>query len=149
MKKFFTPLCLLCAATAALPAQSILSEDFETVTAMPPAGWTVVDSEIDTLHWTIVSDKLAMSGTKSAYCDASSYDIVVPQKEEWLITPELTLDDNSYKVEFLWLGATAQSISKANPEYDFQVRVSTDGGTTWDTVWSILNEEQVFNSGVT
>lgn len=148
MEKLFTLLCFFCAATMALPAQSILSEDFETSTSMPPAGWSVVDSNIDTLHWTLVSDKQALSGTKSAYCDASTFAFAVPQKEEWLISPELKLDDKTYKVEFLWLGATAQSINKVNPEYDFQVRVSTDGGSSWDTVWSFLNEEQVFNSGV-
>ena len=146
MKKTFTLLFLICMGMLSIQAETLLSEDFETTTSMPPAGWSVIDSELDTLHWVLVEGQLALSGTRSAYCDASSYSIEVPEKEEWLITPELTLGDNDYRVRFLWLGASVQSLEKH--EYDFQVRVSNDDGATWDTIWSFLNEEQVYESGV-
>lgn len=146
MKKTFTLLFLICMGMLSIQAETLLSEDFETTTSMPPAGWSVIDSELDTLHWVLVEGQLALSGTRSAYCDASSYSIEVPEKEEWLITPELTLGDNDYRMRFLWLGASVQSLEKH--EYDFQVRVSNDDGATWNTIWSFLNEEQVYESGV-
>lgn len=87
MKKTFTLLLLMCMGMLSMQAETLLSEDFETTTTMPPAGWSVIDSELDTLHWVLVDGQLALSGTRSAYCDASSYSIDVPERRSGSLLP--------------------------------------------------------------
>ncbi|MGN0036155.1 MAG: choice-of-anchor J domain-containing protein [Bacteroidaceae bacterium] len=128
-------------------AQSLLKEGFEGDT-FPPEGWTTRDDQQagSVHHWEAVSFSAPVD-KKAAYCDAG-FSADEPAKEEWLITPALTLDNRDYKLQFYWTGATAASISAKTPEYDVQVRATTDGGTTWETIWSFLNQEQVEASGV-
>lgn len=141
-------LTFLCAyAFGCVCAQSLLKEGFEGDT-FPPEGWTTRDDQQEgsVNHWEAVSFSAPVD-KKAAYCNAG-FSADEPVKEEWLITPALTLDDRDYKLEFYWTGATAASISAKVPEYDVQVRATTDGGNTWETIWSFLNQEQVEASGV-
>ena len=130
-------------------AQTLLSEDFESATSMPPQGWSVINDsqENSHFHWTLYEDdKSAISGKKSARVECGGYTYDEPIKEEWLITPLLQLTDDSYKLEFKWVGASAAAIDKQ--EYDFQVRVQIDGQSSWTTIWSFLNKDQVEDSGI-
>ena len=149
MGKKFTLVLGLLMMVLAINAQTLLREDFESCTVMPPNGWTVIDDvQPGTVnHWILYEDdKAAVAGVKSAYCDAGSFTYDEPAKEEWLITPALVLDDNTYKLEYKWVGASAAAIEKQ--EYDFKIRISDNDGKTWTDVWSFLNKEQVEKSGV-
>ena len=129
-------------------AQTLLKEGFEGDT-FPPENWTVInDTQPGSFfHWVIIDDeKSAISGSKSARVECGGYTYDEPKKEEWLITPDLQLTDDSYKLEFKWVGASAAAIE--NQEYDFKVKVSTDGGNKWTEIWSFLNKEQVEESGL-
>lgn len=139
---------LMCIVSFALYATPLLNENFEG-TQFPPTSWTTIDdTQAGTVnHWMEVTGKSAISLQKSAYCDGGSYSSNEPIKEEFLVTPQITLTDATYKLQFLWEGAAVASLQ--NKEYDFQVRVSEDNGTTWTTIWSFLNKKNIEDSGVT
>lgn len=142
-------LSVVCALLlSAVNAQKLLNEGFEG-SVFPPSGWSVIDDQQpgSHFHWTIIEDeKSAISGSKSARVECGGYTYDEPIKEEWLITPALQLTNDSYKLEFKWVGASAAAIEKQ--EYDFKVKVSTDDGKTWTEIWSFLNKDQVEESGV-
>ena len=149
MKKLGLFFLLVVLSLFSVKAQTLLSEDFESATSMPPQGWSVINDsqENSHFHWTLYEDdKSAISGKKSARVECGGYTYDEPIKEEWLITPLLQLTDDSYKVEFKWVGASAAAIDKQ--EYDFQVRVQIDGQSSWTTIWSFLNKDQVEDSGI-
>lgn len=132
-----------------LRAESLLNEGFETWTAanFPANGWTVVnDTQEGTVnHWTVETGTSVLSGSVNLFCNAGSYITVEPVKEEWVITPALTLGNTNYNLKFLWEGASAAAFKN---EYDFQVRVTDNDGESWTTIFSFLNQKQVENSGV-
>ena len=130
-------------------SQTLLNESFEDCTSMPPSNWSVInDTQAGShFHWELmVDDKNAISGKKCALVTSGSYTYDEPAKEEWLITPALTLTNDPYKLEFKWVGASRAAIE--SKEYDFKVKVSTDDGKTWKEIWSFLNKQQVEESGV-
>ena len=127
-------------------AVPLLDEGFEN--SFPPAGWTIIDCDLPDAvnHWE-ASDFRPISGTKDAHISSPGFSDYDPVKEEIMITPMINLD-GFYALEFVWKGATAQSIAKAEPEYDFQIRVREKGSETWNLIFSFLDEEMVRNSGV-
>ena len=131
---------------AGLRAETLLNDGFEDWSAVqfPAEGWSVInDTQEGTVsHWMIYT---GLSGKNALYCDGGSFDPVEPVKEEWIISPELTLGDTNYNLSFLWQGAW---VSASKKEYDLQVRVTADDGKTWDTIFSFLDQEDVENSGV-
>ncbi|MEG1721419.1 MAG: choice-of-anchor J domain-containing protein [Bacteroidales bacterium] len=148
MKKRFYIFLLWMGMVSYLNAQTLLNEDFESCTQLPPSGWSVInDSQAGSYyHWQLTEGLTsALAGKKSAYCNSGSYQYSEPAKEEWLITPELQLTNDTYKLEFKWKGAWAAA---SKNEYDLQVRITEDDGKTWTQVWSFLNKEQVQKSGV-
>lgn len=142
-------LSVICAFVLLLAnAQTLLNEGFEGNT-FPPEGWSVIDDTqpgSEGRHWALVN-KTPIAGNQSVNVTCGNR-AEEPIKEEWLITPALKLTNDSYKLEFKWVAASAQSIAKENPEYDFQIKVSTDNGGTWTKIWSFLNEDQVKESGI-
>lgn len=145
-------LCLLAALALSVlgtKAQTLLSENFEDCVTIPPTEWNVVNDtqQGSHFHWELLTDdKNAISGKKCALVTSGSYTYNEPAKEEWLITPVLKLTNDSYKLEFKWVGASAAALD--DKEYDFKVKVSTDDGKTWTEIWSFLNKQQVEESGV-
>lgn len=141
---FILALMVLTSAIGA-KADTLLTEDFEGST-FPPTGWTVIDSDVDGAinHWKLYNDN-PLGGKQSAHVCSPSYSENEPAKEEMLVTPELDLQ-GTYKLQFAWEGATHQSLDKQ--EYDFQVRVQVSGTDTWDTIWSMVDRDDVVNSGV-
>ena len=133
-----------------LRAETLLNEGFESWSKInfPAEGWTVInDTQEGTVnHWGIYT---GLSGQQALYCSAGEWAIdgqsPEPVKEEWIITPALTLGDTNYNLTFLWEGA---SVAAFNNEYDLQVRVTADDGENWDTIFSFLDQEDVENSGV-
>lgn len=97
MKKFLLFSALSFLFTMGTTAQTLLSEGFEG-DVFPPTGWTVIDdTQAATIHHWVVDTTSAIAGEYSAFCDAGSWlDDPEPIKEEWLITPELELTDNSH-----------------------------------------------------
>lgn len=142
-KKIGLCLALLSGASIGASAQNLLDENFDG--AFPPSGWTVVNSNLPgaVTHW----DKFTDSSHTGVY--VNRYKSSEPIKEEQLLTPWVTLN-GYYDLNFLWQGATAASIKQweGKPEYDFQVRVKTDGSDSWTTIFSFLDEDMVRNSGV-
>lgn len=166
MRKFyFTMAALLCLGTAS--AQTILSEDFETGnkgdTPRPVTvgeGWTTVDSYKGSnakYNWgNYYSDpkgeytSSTISGEGCAACDApftyGNGDGIGP-REEFLITPELDLNDN-YQLTFKFRVSPVNH--KEGSRYDLQVRVITgDNLSGAETIFSIQNEKMLRESGVT
>lgn len=146
LKKIGLCSALLLGATMSVSAQSLLNESFEY--AFPPQGWTVVNSTAPGAvnHWERVTYSV-ISGTGSAHVSSPNYEQAEPVKEEVLITPAVNLN-GYYDLNFVWKGATAQSIGKAQPEYDFQVRIREVGSDNWTKIFSFLDEEMVRNSGL-
>ena len=91
---------------AGLRAETLLNDGFEDWSAVqfPAEGWSVInDTQEGTVsHWMIYT---GLSGKNALYCDGGSFDPVEPVKEEWIISPELTLGDTNYNLSFLWQGA--------------------------------------------
>lgn len=148
-KKLGVCSALLLGAAFGVSAQTpLLSEGFEY--AFPPQGWTVQNSTAAGAvnHWDRVTYSVP-AGTGSAHVSSPNYEQAEPVKEEVLITPAVKLD-GYYALNFIWKGATAQSIAKLpdNAEYDFQVRVRESGSSSWKTIFSFLDEEMVRNSGL-
>jgi len=139
-------------------AQTLIDEGFEATQATSdtenfPDGWTRINSytgskTIYRWHIGYSSTGSTMSGHYYAACDAPTY---VPSdkngigpRKEYLITPEVTLDD-TYQLSFDWEAAAAMVFDYG--QYTFQVAIIEGSDTT--IIFDITNEEQVRNSGVT
>jgi hypothetical protein len=108
----------------------ILSEGFEGT--WPPAGWTVIQTSTDNsmpipCWWTQTSYSVH-SGTYSTGMWWSYYD-----QDEWLITPEVTLA-GACTLSFWTYGWEGSAYGD-----HYWVKVSTDGGSTWDEVFDLSN----------
>lgn len=145
IKTTFILMAMMVATALGANADTLLTEDFEGST-FPPSGWTVIDSDVEGAvnHWKLYTDN-PLGGKQSAHVCSPSYSEEEPAKEEMLVTPELDLQ-GTYKLQFAWEGATHQSLDYQ--QYDFQVRVQVSGTDTWDTIWSMVDRDDVVNSGV-
>ncbi len=119
--------------TAPRPAMAdkvdVLFEGFEGG-IIPPTGWTVVVN--NTYTWEI--DTYApFEGVYNATClydDTYSGD-----QDEWLISPVIDLGTSSWVLEFAWNGSYYWSVDPYD-NCDLTVKISDDGGTTWDDLWN-------------
>ncbi len=100
------------------PAETILSESFETEL---PSDWTVIDNDADGNQWLRYSDD-AHDGSVSMGVQYNS-----SGNDDWLITPQLTLTENSSVSFSFW----ARSLSASWLE-DFNVLLSTSGNSISD-----------------
>lgn len=149
MTKKITLVFVLFLFVFGLRAESLLNEGFEgwSTTNFPTGGWTVInDTQEGAInHWTVDNSKSACAGSVSLYCNGGEWDPIEPVKEEWIVSPSLTLSETNYNLSFLWKGASASAFKN---EYDFQVRITEDDGKSWKTVFSFLDQSMVENSGV-
>ena len=145
MKKLH--LFLLIGALSGLSANAapVLEEDFEGWTDFPSSDWTVIDNDVNSSGdaWKLKTVH-ALFGEKSA--TAGAFKPGSP-RENWLITPEITLADESHKLQFNW-GDASYSYVVNNKYYDFQVRVQVAGEESWTTIFSFANKDDVEASGV-
>ena len=139
-------------------AQILIDEGFENTqgdvsTAVLPDGWTRIDGYTGTnltYKWAVHHNTTAgstMSGFYYASVDAPTYANGVTAaygpRKEYLITPELTLDD-TYQLSFDWEAAAYGVLSQG--QYTLQVAILE--GDTETVIFDITNEEQVRDSGV-
>jgi hypothetical protein len=110
---------------------TILTEGFEG--AWPPAGWSSPDG------WQQECVYYAHTGLCGAYLPWG-YSL-----NEWLITPSLTLGTNSY-LNFWWESSWTWSVDPYD-NADLFVKISTNGGSSWTTLWTFGDSADVVNSG--
>ena len=114
------------------PGVPILIEDFEDQT-MPPPGWTHQITNTDYNYTWHIHDKAPYEGDYFANC---FYDPDLNQQDEWLITP--SLDFSGYHtgiyLSFRWAMSYLWGVTEDT--YDFNVKISTDGGSTWTLLWN-------------
>ena len=128
MKKLL--LLFVAFATMTLSAQVMTNVDFEDGTF---GTWTLV--QVNTAQTFVVANVAAGNGnttTKSAQC---AYDPALVLQDEQIISPVLDFTNVTaadmqftYMMSYHW-GHTP------NNNYDLNVLVSTDGGTTWTEIW--------------
>jgi hypothetical protein len=114
-------------------AQLILNDPFG-VENFPPSGWTLQSVGSGEYTW-------------RGFGDAINYSAVIREdktinQNERLITP--TLDLSSHSTAYLAFRPRLNKLSMVNLNLvDFYVKVSTDNGNTWDTLW----DENQFDFG--
>ena len=113
------------------PKATALDEGFEGTT-FPPTGWTVQNgTSTATYQW-----KKGTSGHTGSSCAMVEYDPALVPQNEWLISPSLNLTTLTVPVlEFWWSMSYYWGVSPNN-NYDVRVKVSTNGGTSWSTIWT-------------
>ena len=119
----------------------ILSEGFES--AVPPAGWsTVITNGGATFNW--YQGTAAFEGTYSAQI---LYDPALVPQDEWLISPsmDLTSVTSDIRVEFYWTMSYYWGIDPFD-NYDLELWISTDGGSSFPTLLWDESSEGVFTS---
>jgi len=114
---------------------SILIQDFEDE-IMPPHGWT---QDINNVNYTWeLDDSYPYEGNYHVSC---FYDPSLNFHDEWLITP--SLDFSGYNtgiyLSFWWMMSYYWGVSPYD-NYDLNIKISTNGGTTWTLLW---NEDTV------
>jgi len=108
---------------------AVLNEGFESAT-FPPTGWTKTTANAS-FTWTQAA--APHSGTKDAQV---LYDPALVQQNEWLISPSVNLTTLTTPTLNFWWNASYYWGVSPNNNYDLRVKVSTDGGTTWNLIWS-------------
>lgn len=115
-------------------SEILLYEGFEAG-IMPPADWTKIDGPSSPggelpAHWQVDSEGYIFSGSYSAVCYWGN------NLDEWLITPPLDFSNiSSPAISFWWLSSYYWHVSP-NDNGDLFVKVSIDGGTSWQTLWT-------------
>ena len=124
---------------------TLLSEGFEGL--FPPSGWTVIDGSsspgYQPAHWR-QSDPWSYyhTGLYGALCPWG-YDL-----DEWLITPDIYVGGLSgLFLSFWWKSSWYWHVVEDHG--DLFVKISTDGGITWDNLWTFGDSADVVNSGGT
>ena len=132
---------------------SVLYEDF-TSTTFPPSGWSKIDGaeSVGAQHWnratnlTLGSSEVAIEGPVS-FVNWTNGNGATNQ-DEWLITPQVTVPANAFLrfeiytlMRYMVEGAGSEEGDGNN--CDLNVKLSTDNGTTWTTIW---NEDTCYNT---
>jgi subtilisin family serine protease len=105
------------------------SEGFEA--GVPPTGWTEIHGDSATRSW-YRSSNYVFSGVYGARC-SWGYNL-----DEWLISPSLDFSNlTSPALSFWWVSNYYWHVTRDNG--DLFVKVSTDGGQTWDMLWTFGN----------
>ena len=108
----------------------LFSEGFEGTT-FPPTGWTKSGIDANSIYqWVKGTD--SHSGS---FCAAVHWDQDVAAQDEWLISPAINLTGLSSPMLSFWWNM-GYSYSIAENDYDFKVKFSADGGSTWKLIWT-------------
>ncbi len=106
----------------------ILSQDFEDGT-FPPSGWTVTQTNVDET-WQLEEEN-TLNGAGSAHVAYS-----VDPQDERLTSPSFSLVGQTTAFLSFNVALSYYWAVDPNDNYDVTAEVSTDGGTTWTSVWS-------------
>jgi len=112
---------------------AVLTEGFEGTT-FPPTGWVKQNLTTNTsLQW--MTSTYSHSGTKAAQVNSDSPGTTL--RNEWLISPAMNLTTITNPCLIFYIGMSYH-FSTTIGSNDLQVKVSTDGGTTWvaNNLWS-------------
>ncbi len=134
MKKLLLSLSLLGGVFAA-SAQVAFSENFDGDT-FPPTGWSVVTTNADATWEQALAADGALTGAGSAFVNwsADGGTSAAGPQDESLISPSFSLV--GYTSAFLKFNFfTSYTYMVLNPNGDFTVDVSTNGGTSWTQVF--------------
>lgn len=106
----------------------IINEDFSV---WPPASWTIVNGteSVGNQRWHSEG-----SGDTYAAIQYDNGDGVIHNQDEWLISPEITIPVNAFlKFDY---NTNPYWMVDPNDNADLNVKISTDGGTTWTNLWN-------------
>lgn len=126
-------------------SNNLLFEEFEI---WPPANWTIINGTQsagdEQWHQGPYLGVFMGKGAAVDYVEAN----VNPQ-DEWLITPEITIPaTGNFYLYFEFIAGYPYFVDPNN-NADLMVKISTDGGTTWDSpIWQEDNSTLVVASGV-
>ncbi|WP_267403331.1 MULTISPECIES: T9SS type A sorting domain-containing protein [unclassified Chryseobacterium] len=145
MKRILLSLTLLSSFFGS--AQTLLNENFEGTT-FPPTGWTR-SSTVSTRPWdfTTVNFNAAgqaeytIAGTKSA-----SVNWTAASNTADLVSPAFSLVGTASPV-LRFKAVVGYSYMIAQDAGDLLAQISTDGGTTWTTVWNEDDETGFIDDG--
>jgi hypothetical protein len=122
----------------------LLTEGFESG-AVPPAGWSdVITNPGATFHW--YPGSYTFEGFYSAEV---LYDPALVPQDEWLISPilDFTSVTADIRVDFYWDMSYYWGVDPFD-NYDLELRISTDGGSTFPTLLWDESGEGVFGNYV-
>lgn len=136
----------------------VLIEDFEEWdgdmdnTAWIPDGWTIdhKDSPESNRGWKMTKPFSSDDYISSKCMTYEMFDEEDVEVDEWLITPEVTLQSGMqlswesmptiYFYDWNPTNPTFQPVTKDDIINDIKVNVSTDGGVTWTTIFSMAED---------
>ena len=159
MKKTFLTAALALTGLCANAQTQLLFEDFESwtkgyvpevmcETTQAANGWTIIRDEQENSRdwWNITGEGSALAGKKAI--SAGSFTNYEKTKEDWLITPEVTLGTAAdYKLELLWEGGSAPYCIEQG-QYDMLIMVKEAGTDNWKQIFSQRNADDVEKAGV-
>jgi len=107
-----------------------LNEGFEGG-VVPPSGWTAVINNAYT--WQINT----VTFYSGIYAADVEYDPALIPQDEWLVSPSLDLSSatGALVLKFYWNTSYYWFVDPFN-NADVFMKISSDGGTTWNTLWS-------------
>ena len=128
------------------------AENFDA--ASKPADWNMYSGLLSSVQsgTSLTSSSLWSFGTKNGIFDSHAYvNIYGTSCNRWLATPAITLTEDVQLTFDLALTAwgTAAAVAQNDQADDkFIVLISTDNGTSWDTlrIWDNQGSEYVYNS---
>ncbi|KGO94857.1 T9SS type A sorting domain-containing protein [Flavobacterium subsaxonicum] len=106
-----------------------LTEDFEG--DFPPTGWSIETTNED-YTWEVYTDG-PINGDQSANVQ---YDPALVDQDESLVSPEFTVPSGDDATLVFTTSLSYYWSVDPNNNYDFIVSISTDGGTTWTSIWN-------------
>ena len=119
--------------TAGKLEDELLNEGFEYDGDLPP-DWTL-QSQNSNYTWQGECEYYAHSGSCGLLCPWN-YD-----QNEWLISPEIDVSGyDQVKVDFWVMGSVYWSSN-----YTLYVKISADGGETWEDLYSFPDEDETEN----
>ncbi|KAA3637428.1 MAG: hypothetical protein DWP97_00895 [Calditrichaeota bacterium] len=110
------------------PGSIFLTEDFEGID-FPPAGWDTLNTDPG---YGFFQTTFTGGGTQGAFVTWHAPGFT---QDEWLLTPALDVSSSSaadLKLEF-WM------LQGYTYPHDFNIHVSTDGGSSWTLFWNSLS----------
>ncbi len=140
--------------TRSVTRSTVLYQDFSSTT-FPPSGWTTINGtqSAGAQHWNR-AENLSVGDPETTI--EGQYAFVnwtngsgASNQDEWLITPQINIPANAFLrfdfyTLFRYMVAGVGSNAGDGNNGDFNVKISTDNGTSWTTIW---NEDTCYNAG--
>ncbi|MBO4615312.1 MAG: choice-of-anchor J domain-containing protein [Bacteroidales bacterium] len=121
-----------------------LFQDFSS-TLFPPQGWDTIQGaeSVDLQHWHRSTDVPQNCEGEFSYAAVqyANSDQVIRNQDEWLISPSFVVPAGASRLFFDyysnpgWFVADWGSFNNVD-NADINIKVSTDGGTNWTTIWN-------------